>query len=55
MQKEMSNVSVLTSNGNIYISQSHNYMEEDTIILHPDQVELLIQWIKEAKEELEKL
>lgn len=55
MEKEMPNLKVTTANGNIYISQANNYLEEDTIVLHPDQAELLIQWIKEAKDDLKKL
>lgn len=37
----------------IIISQEAGYMEEDDYIrLHPEQVDLLIKWLNEAKAEL---
>lgn len=55
MEKEMINVSVSTQNEYIFITQKYNMGDEDTICLHPDQVDLLIKWLQEAKDTLEEL
>lgn len=56
MNKDMFDLNVSTTDdGKICISQSTRLMEEDDrILFHPEQSDLLIKWILEAKEELEK-
>lgn len=55
-EREMEQLKVYDGkNGHICISQSHfGSNEDDVIIIHPAQVDLLIQWLKEIKIELEK-
>lgn len=43
------------SQGFIRISQEiGTFEDEDTIIIHPDQVDLLIKWIDDARNESQK-
>jgi transcriptional regulator with XRE-family HTH domain len=55
MEKEMCNLSVTAKNGYIHIIQKYNMGEEDVVNFHPEQADLLIKWILEAKKELEEL
>jgi len=42
-----------TEAGVIEIAQPYVYAEEEPkVLVHPDQVEVLIRWLQEAKEEL---
>ena len=42
-----------TDEGSITISQEHFGNDTpETVYIHPDQVDLLIQWVKEAKDAL---
>jgi hypothetical protein len=51
---EMQQVRVYTSEtGNICIQQSDFGSDDAIICIHPDQADLLIKWIKEAKDELQ--
>ncbi len=54
MEKEMLNLSVTAEDGYIYISQKDNLGAEYTVTLRPEQSDLLIKWIQEAKEQLGK-
>lgn len=56
MERKMWPVEVgLDDQGFICISQDVGPLEEDPcIVLHPDQVELLIQWLNDAKNELQR-
>lgn len=55
MNKEMLPVKVeKTEEGCICISQDFGaYEEEHSILLHPEQIDLLVKWINEVKEELQ--
>lgn len=55
MNKDMFDLNVSTTeDGKICISQSAPFEEDDDmIIFHPEQSDLLIKWILEAKEELD--
>jgi len=55
MEHEMCQVKVnTTEKGLICISQDDVGTDEFSVILiHPDQTDLLIEWIKEAKNELQ--
>jgi hypothetical protein len=59
MQKSMLEINVTTADKLIVI-EGPNYkdgpddmMKMDSITVSPDQVDILIQWLKEAKEELQ--
>jgi hypothetical protein len=56
MEKHMEEVSVKTTEeGKILIVQDNPVESRgDTISLEPDQVDVIIQWLQEAKAELEK-
>lgn len=41
-----------TEGGDIAISQMAEYDEPQVVLLHPEQVDLLIGWLKEAHAEL---
>ena len=36
----------------IYIKQEHSGEPDDLIVLHPEQIDLLVKWLLEAKLEL---
>lgn len=56
MDKEMLPIKVKkTDSGFICISQDFGaYEEEHNVLLHPEQVDLLVKWINEVKEELQR-
>ena len=52
MSWKMEEIAVHTDNGIIYITQPNPQSEtDDTIMISPDQVDILIDWLKQAKEE----
>jgi len=52
MEKGAEEVQVSTSGKQIFISQQHfGSHNEDQICLNPEQIDLLLTWLKEAKEE----
>ena len=55
MKKHMEEVSVQTSEeGKILIVQANAVGDhDDTISLEPDQVDVIVKWLQEAKTELE--
>ncbi len=54
MNKQMREVAVrTTTEGKIEIAQDVGAGEEHYIDVHPEQVEMLVQWLHEAKEEIE--
>jgi hypothetical protein len=55
--KEMQQVEVYVNEKNlIVISQDYfGKKEPDCVSIHPDQVELLIKWLNEAKGEIEQI
>jgi len=52
MKKEMLEVSVYTQAPEVIIAQSNPHGEPDRIFLVPEQIDIIISWLKEAKEEL---
>lgn len=56
MEKKMLPVEVKkTEQGYICISQDLGAFEEEPyILLHPEQIDLLVKWINEVKEELQR-
>ena len=45
-----------TEQGYIRISQDvGSFDEEESIMLHPDQIDLLVKWLNKAKDELQNL
>ncbi len=56
MERKMWPIEIETTDqGFICISQDAGPMEDDPyILLHPDQVDLLIQWLNDAREELQR-
>lgn len=56
MEKEMQSVKVYTSDSeHIVISQTNESGVENLIVIHPDQVDAITKWLKEAKQETEDL
>ena len=54
MDKEMFEIRVSTDKGKIFITQPVPMQSEpDSIIISPEQVDALIEWLKEAKAEIE--
>ena len=54
MKKTMTEVTVYDSDtGLICISQPVMCEDDAVILLHPSQIDLLIEWLKEAKKETE--
>jgi len=54
MDKEMFEIRVSTNKGKIFITQPVPMQDEpDSIIISPEQVDALIEWLKEARAELE--
>lgn len=49
----MEQLAVSTSDGRIYIIQESYGDDDSTIRINPEQVELLIKWLIEAREELQ--
>lgn len=48
MKKEMQNLIVYTNNlGFVCVEQENMYQDPSIIIIHPDQIELLIKWLKD--------
>jgi hypothetical protein len=52
MVKKMEHVVVSTKEGMIHLEQPDPMLENYPIIIHPDQVPVLIKWLEEAREEL---
>ncbi|NTU41683.1 MAG: hypothetical protein HGA78_01245 [Nitrospirales bacterium] len=54
--KEMLQVRVfITERGNVCIAQDNDEEQrEELIIIHPDQLDILIKWLNETKEEIQK-
>ena len=48
MKKEMQNLVVYTDKlGFVCIEQENMYQDPSCIIIHPDQIELLINWLRD--------
>jgi len=53
MKKQMLEVSVFTQDSEVVIEQPCPFQNEpDRISLSPGQIDIIISWLKEAKEEL---
>lgn len=45
----------ITERGNVCIAQDNDEEQrEELIIIHPDQLDILIKWLNETKEEIQK-
>ena len=54
MNKEMYEVKVYISNSNnIVISQPNETDDKSYIVINPDQVDIIVKWLQEAKLEIE--
>ena len=54
MKKEMLDMKVSTLDENILIEQSARGAENDSVVvIFPEQVDILIEWLKEAKAEID--
>lgn len=53
MEKTLKPVKVYTNENCIYIEQQWDFDSESTIILCPDQIDLLINWLTQAKNEFQ--
>ena len=53
MHRTMHPVEVSVENGLIYITQESHGTYDQVVCLHPDQVDILIRWLQEARNELE--
>lgn len=52
-EREMQQIKVYVSDESyICISQDHFGGDDSVIVIHPEQIDLLIKWLKEAKDEL---
>jgi hypothetical protein len=51
MEKQMAALAVTTNNGLIVIAQDDVYLEQ-AVSVEPDQLELLIDWLREAAAEI---
>jgi|GEM_PF-4931467 hypothetical protein len=50
MEKRMTQVKVYISDDNYICIEQDNFGNDDSIIaIHPEQVELLVKWLNEAK------
>ena len=55
VEREMQQLKVYVSeNGYICLQQECFGTDDSIISVHPDQVDLLLKWLKEAKDELQK-
>jgi len=53
MHKQMNEVSVYTTeDGNIVVQSAGGYQEWDTVLITPEQADIVVRWIREAKAEL---
>lgn len=53
MKKQSEDIIVQTRDGRIEIVQPYTYADQELKVqLHPDQVDVLIKWLVEAREEL---
>ncbi len=51
--KKMEEVIICTNNGLIEVSQPNHIDTNDfPVIIHPDQIDLLVKWLQEARDEL---
>ncbi len=54
MKKEMREISITTDEEKIFITQPVPMNDDDTVVILPEQVDILIEWLKEAKAEIER-
>ena len=52
MRKTILEVSVYTQDSEVIIEQNYPHSDPDIIVLSPEQIDIIIAWLKEAKEEL---
>ena len=53
-EREMQQIKVYVGkDDNIWIEQSSYGNEDSIIIIHPDQVDLLVKWVSDIKKELQ--
>jgi hypothetical protein len=52
--KTAQEIRVYAENGNVVIEQPWFGRDDQSIWINPEQVDMVIQWLKEAKEALEK-
>ena len=52
MKKTMYDVSVTSEDEVIYIEQPSIDDQSESIMLHPEQVDLVVKWLREAKNEI---
>lgn len=53
MDKQMQDVRVRVFSGDVYIEQSSmECLNNISISVHPDQIDLLIKWLEEARDDL---
>ena len=50
-EKKMEDLKVFVDDGMVCMGQDFPGEDEHSICIHPDQVDLLIQWLTEAKNE----
>ena len=50
----MYDVSVTSQDGVIYIEQPSGEDQNESVMLHPEQIDLLVRWLREAKNEIMK-
>lgn len=56
MEKEMYWVKIyISDSNNIVISQPSDVGDESCVLIHPDQVDTVIKWLQEAKQEMEEI
>jgi hypothetical protein len=52
MKKTMYDVSVTSQDDVIYIEQPSIDDQNESVMLHPEQIDLVVRWLKEAKNEI---
>jgi len=52
MKKTMYDVSVASQDGIIFIEQPSQDENGECVMLHPEQIDLVIKWMREAKSEI---
>lgn len=52
MEKRMEPLSVSTKGGQIWIEQDHGAGDEGGVVVNPNQVPTLVQWLQDAATEL---
>ena len=54
MEREMRQIKVFINEKSYICISQYSALDEDALILlHPDQLELFIQWLREARDELQ--